>query len=450
MLNKKRYNQEYFGKISSLKNWKLDGKNMAKVIFDIFKPKSVIDFGCGTARIIENMHSNFKCEVQGVEGSLREASPYISEKVKRFIKQADVTEDIKPDKKYDLVICTEVAEHIFPEGSIHLINNLCSHGDTIVFAAAPPGQTSPSHINLHPIEWWQKLFFVHGFQIDRELTLKYKQKLKEKNVKQIYINNGTVFRKMKNNFGVIIRSVGERTEKLCLDAIRLYAEPLIIKNIHPHTKANLVMYENMLKNPKDWWLSVDADVVLKKDWIDEMDKLIEGCDDILGSIPKEYEFILNKIHNRGCRTYNGKFIQNCYDNMNKVIQQATDNLFPEDWARKQIQEQFNVLKVKPKIKIGFHGCEQYYIHIYNAYVRYAIRTRGAKDEAALIKNFRNPIQPNHQDRKVAIKGWNDGWSNPKLVKTKDFTTYIKLDIPEKEPLDMTLEEFYEKYGKFLK
>lgn len=250
-------------------------------------------------------------------------------------------------------------------------------------------------------------------------------------------------------YGVIVRSVGERTEQLCIDAIKLYMEPFIVKNISPHVKANLTMYKIMLDNPKEWWLSVDADVILSKNWYHKMDELVKDCDGVLSSIPKEYEFILDRIHNRGCRTYNGKFIKYCYENIKKNYDNVVNNLFPEDAARRMINNKFNKTRVKKNVLIGFHGFEQYYTHIYNAYVRYAIRTKGDKNEKNLIKSWKPKRNLNIKDRQIAIKGWNDGWNNPNLIKTKDFTNYIAIK-PEKEPCKMSIEEFYNKYNGYLK
>ena len=253
-----------------------------------------------------------------------------------------------------------------------------------------------------------------------------------------------------NKYGVVIRSVGERTEKLCIESVKKGGiEPFIIKNISPHLKATMTMYEVMLKNPSRYWLSVDADVILRPDWIDFMDELVKDSDHLLCCHPKGYEFIMNKIWHRGCRTYNGKYIQQCYDNIIHNYDKALPNLFPEDAARRMIPGEFKNNIVKEHIFLAWHGCEQYYTHIYNAYVRYAIRTNGAKDEKTLYRNFRKPIKPDHPDRVMAIRGWDDGCANSELAKTKDFKNYIKIE-PEKKPCNMTLEEFYDKYKEFIK
>ena len=224
-----------------------------------------------------------------------------------------------------------------------------------------------------------------------------------------------------NKYGVVVRAIGERTENLCIEAIRKYTEPFIIKNVHPHLRANLTMYEIMLNNPRKWWLSVDADVVLKKDWASKMEELVKDCEDILSSIPKEYEFILDKIHNRGCRTYNGKLIKYCYNNVKLNYDKVVNNLFPEDAARRLMNSKFNNTTVKKHVVIGWHGCEQYYTHIYNAYIRYAIRTKGDKNERNLTRNWKpkNINNKHNSGRKYPIMMYQQIGLKVDLLKRKD-------------------------------
>src|SRR5208337_2324554 len=74
---------------------------------------------------------------------------------------------------YELVICTEVAEHIPAEHADVLVRKLCKAcavGGAIVFTAAPPGQGGHDHINEQPFSYWEDKFGAEGFAVDREKT----------------------------------------------------------------------------------------------------------------------------------------------------------------------------------------------------------------------------------------------------------------------------------------
>jgi hypothetical protein len=196
MINNKIYNQKYFKRMSSMPGWYENGNKMGDVIFKMFKPKTVVDFGCGTARTIHRLFIK-GCKVRGIEGSLNSAKNFIPIEVLSYVEQGDVTEPIVLNDRYDVAICTEVAEHIPTNKSEQLIENLVNASDLIVFSAAGLGQTAPSHINLQTLNFWDDIFHKYGYGMYLNKTIIYKAELSKLNVKQIYINNGVIFGKVK-------------------------------------------------------------------------------------------------------------------------------------------------------------------------------------------------------------------------------------------------------------
>ena len=67
------------------------------------------------------------------------------------------------NRKFDLAICLETAEHLPESSSDVLVSNLVSHADRILFSAAVPGQGGQNHINEQWPEYWEAKFAVHGF-----------------------------------------------------------------------------------------------------------------------------------------------------------------------------------------------------------------------------------------------------------------------------------------------
>lgn len=246
------------------------------------------------------------------------------------------------------------------------------------------------------------------------------------------------------NFGVIIKTVGERTESLCIDSVRLAMEPILIKNISPYNKTLLKMYDIMLQEGKDWYLAIDADLILIKNWFEKIPNFIKKSGNTLGLLPRTYDFILNQKYSygRGCSLYNITYIEKCRDNLLKHYKNAHDSLIPESFICKLMGGP-KTKRVFDNLVMGFHGFEQFHTSTFNVYARMSVK---ARNRPMLIRNWFYPIGNNHPDRLVALEGWKYGLTNN--VESKDFTKHIPYE-PEKEKCNLTLDEFYTKYNNLI-
>lgn len=69
----------------------------------------------------------------------------------------------------DVVVCTEVAEHLPAEHAPGLVRYLTASAlRYVVFTAAPPGQGGHDHINEQRKEYWVELFQREGWIVDDE------------------------------------------------------------------------------------------------------------------------------------------------------------------------------------------------------------------------------------------------------------------------------------------
>lgn len=69
------------------------------------------------------------------------------------------------ESKYDIVLCTEVAEHIEPPFSATLIKSICDASDLVWFSFEEPN-TNPAHVhhcNEMPTKFWVNLFEFYGY-----------------------------------------------------------------------------------------------------------------------------------------------------------------------------------------------------------------------------------------------------------------------------------------------
>ena len=125
-------------------------------------PASVLDVGCGRGIWLEVWSQLGVRDFLGLDGDYlqpeRLAIPPAS------FRSLDVSAPFSLGRQWALVQCLEVAEHIPPDRSETLVENLTAHADHILFSAAEPGQGGHNHINEQPPEYWRALFQRRGFQ----------------------------------------------------------------------------------------------------------------------------------------------------------------------------------------------------------------------------------------------------------------------------------------------
>jgi len=133
------------------------------VLFEIYKPQSILDVGCGLGnwiQVAKNMGVN---DIKGVDGAYVNKS-LLKINPDEFVEK-NLTEPFDLGRKFDLTICLEVAEHLPAASADVLIQTLTNHADVILFSAALPGQGGQNHVNEQWPEYWQKIFLKYGFEM---------------------------------------------------------------------------------------------------------------------------------------------------------------------------------------------------------------------------------------------------------------------------------------------
>jgi SAM-dependent methyltransferase len=140
----------------------LEGARAAlSLIFEEVKPASLLDVGCGTGTWMKAALELGIADACGVDGIELDEGDLLFPKTLFIIK--DLTAPLKLGRKFDLVLCLDVAEHLEPEEGRTLISSLTEHADTILFSAAPPNQPGQHHVNCQWPSYWQKFFNDQGF-----------------------------------------------------------------------------------------------------------------------------------------------------------------------------------------------------------------------------------------------------------------------------------------------
>lgn len=128
-------------------------------VFSQVRPQSVLDIGCANGAWLKVCKDLGAREVLGVDGISVD---------KKFIPESEfVLHDLRKvltlNKKFDLGICLEVAEHLPAETADNLIHTLTTNSDFILFSAAVPGQGGQYHINEQWPQYWHLKFKANGF-----------------------------------------------------------------------------------------------------------------------------------------------------------------------------------------------------------------------------------------------------------------------------------------------
>lgn len=147
---------------------------MVDTILREFAPDTVMDVGCGTGAMLMELAQR-DCKVQGLEYS--EAALKICRDRGLTVTQMDFENDaLDPSlkKAFDLVVSTEVAEHLPEDIADAYVKLLASLADRVIFTAATPGQGGTDHVNEQSNAYWTGKFAKLGFEYDEATSMAWR------------------------------------------------------------------------------------------------------------------------------------------------------------------------------------------------------------------------------------------------------------------------------------
>jgi 2-polyprenyl-3-methyl-5-hydroxy-6-metoxy-1,4-benzoquinol methylase len=107
-------------------------------VFRYYKPRSVVDIGCGIGTWLATALELGVTDVLGIEGDWLDRS--LARIADELIVATDLEQPFDLGRRFDLAICLEVAEHLSPAAAPGFIDSLTRHADVILFSAAIPFQ----------------------------------------------------------------------------------------------------------------------------------------------------------------------------------------------------------------------------------------------------------------------------------------------------------------------
>ncbi|MDR0795084.1 MAG: class I SAM-dependent methyltransferase, partial [Tannerella sp.] len=138
---------------------------LAEVIKIIPQSHSAVDFGCATGTWLKGLEKYGITDIRGYDGKWVDKSKLLIPKECFF--EVDFDKPIEIDRKFDLAISIEVAEHLQESSADSFIENLTKAADFVLFSAAIPYQGGyrggANHINEQWPGYWCDKFNRFGY-----------------------------------------------------------------------------------------------------------------------------------------------------------------------------------------------------------------------------------------------------------------------------------------------
>lgn len=130
-------------------------------ILELFHPTSVVDVGCGVGTWLRVFADNGITDILGIDGEYVNKSQLKIDGPK-FMAH-DLTQPINIDKKFDIAMSLEVAEHLPENRAENFVATLTSLAPVVIFSAAIPFQGGTHHINEQWQSYWASFFEKKGY-----------------------------------------------------------------------------------------------------------------------------------------------------------------------------------------------------------------------------------------------------------------------------------------------
>jgi hypothetical protein len=194
----------------------LGAYNSAKVYCSIFcnilTPSSIIDVGCGRGAWLKAFadsarDSNQNLSTYGVDGPWNSADKLVLDVTEYHSLDLNNLNALKLNKKVDLVISVETAEHLYPNSTKVFIDNLCSMSDAIIFSGALKGQGGLYHFNERFHSDWATFFKKNDYIVYDIFRPKVWGRIDvaywyQQNI-YLYVRNSSVVHKLLSEKGIL-------------------------------------------------------------------------------------------------------------------------------------------------------------------------------------------------------------------------------------------------------
>lgn len=194
-LDTKVYNRDFYNELN--KTTERSAEIIVPIVLKILcednqlvsQNPQVCDVGCGVGTWLK-IFKRCGCKIKGFDGNGYEERLKIN---KDEFEQINFTKPYCTDKKYDIALSLEVAEHIPEKYLSTYMKTLTNFSDIVIFSAAIPFQMGQGHINEQYPSYWIKKFSEMNYSC---IDIIREKIWNEKNVCHYYKQN--IFLMVKN------------------------------------------------------------------------------------------------------------------------------------------------------------------------------------------------------------------------------------------------------------
>lgn len=153
------YSADFYGQFSS--GVRAAAALCVPEIIRLLKIHSVVDVGCGIGEWLAEFAR------VGIEDYLGIDGPHVQDHQllipAHHFRRQDLTKDMVSDRRFDLALSLEVAEHLPNSCADQFVRLLTDLAPAVVFSAAIPGQGGVHHVNEQWHWYWHEKFASFGF-----------------------------------------------------------------------------------------------------------------------------------------------------------------------------------------------------------------------------------------------------------------------------------------------
>jgi O-methyltransferase len=181
---------------------RIHNQGLARFITSHIRPKNFLEFGGGLALLANEIANT--CELTDSYVIEPDVVAHVDGTRNLQLLNIDITSAPPPlelDRKFDLVLSIEVAEHIERSKHEDLFDFLAARAERwVVFSAARPGQGGHGHVAERPEAEWREEFVSRGFAFDARMTALARTLSDRKNIN--HCRNIQVFRAPQDHHGL--------------------------------------------------------------------------------------------------------------------------------------------------------------------------------------------------------------------------------------------------------
>jgi SAM-dependent methyltransferase len=154
------YTEEYYQ--AHRENARRSARVLVPLVLQYVRPRSVIDVGCGQGTWLAVFREHGVGDVWGVDGDYVDRARL--EIPTELFHAADLTLPLVVDRRFDLAVSLEVAEHLPAECADLFVDSLTHLSALVLFSAAIPHQGGAHHVNEQWPEYWAARFRTRRFE----------------------------------------------------------------------------------------------------------------------------------------------------------------------------------------------------------------------------------------------------------------------------------------------